>query len=86
MKDVHLKDTNLKDTWKQLHPQDRDYSFYSCPQETHRVVETEYLSRTISQIILPSHFLFGCRMEFKGRRLNPTLLKEAEFYPNKNVL
>ena len=57
-----MKDLNLTDVWRQMHSQSRDYSFYSCPHKSHtridlfllstqlvhRALESEYLSRTLS--------------------------------------
>ncbi len=57
-----MKDPNLTDVWRQMHPQPRDSSFYSCPhnshtridffpfsaQITHRTLESKYFSRILS--------------------------------------
>ena len=57
-----MKDLNLTDVWRQMHPQTRDYSFYSCPHNSHtridlfllstqlihRTLESDYLSRMLS--------------------------------------
>ena len=90
-----MKDLNLTDVWRQMHPQTRDYSFYSCPHNSHtridlfllstqlihRTLESDYLSRMLSDhspltlsILMPEKPANQYRW-----RLNPTLLHRPDF-------
>ena len=85
-----MKELNLTDVWRWMHPQTRDYSFYSgchisftrinlfllSTQLIHRTVESEYLSRTLSD---HSPLTLSIYMPEKATNryrwcLNPTLL------------
>ena len=90
-----MKELNLIDVWRQMHPQTGDYSFYSgrhnsftridlflmSTQLVHRAVESEYLSRILSDhspltlsIYMPEKATSTYRW-----RLNPTLLQKPDF-------
>lgn len=70
-----MKDLNLCDAWRHLHPTTRGYSFYSCPhnshtridffltsnQLSHRLLEAEYLPQTTH------HLRFRCQYQRKYR-------------------
>lgn len=90
-----MKDLNLIDIWRRMHPQTRDYSFYSCPHKSHtridlfllstqlfhRVLDSEYLSRMLSDHSpLTLSILFPDKPKTPYRwRLNPTLLQRPDF-------
>ncbi len=73
-----MKDLNLADVWRQMHPQMRDYSFYSgrhsshtqtdlfllSTQFIHRAVESEYLPRTLSDHSLLTLTIFYARKSY----------------------
>ena len=90
-----MKELNLTDVWRRMHPQTQDYSFYSgrhnsftridlfllFTQLIHITVESEYLSRTLSDhspltlsIYMPERATNTYRY-----RLNPTLLQKTDF-------
>lgn len=90
-----MEGLNLMDVWRQLHPRTRDHSFYSCPHDSHtridlfllsihtfhRVLESEYLSRTLSDhspLTLSILFFNIPRRPYRWR-LNPTLLQRPDF-------
>ena len=89
-----MKDLNLLDIWRQMHPQDREYSFYSHPHKTHtridnfllstqlfhRVLDIEYLPRLLSDHS-PLVLSISILTKVNGAyrwRLNSTLLKQPE--------
>lgn len=91
-----MKDLNLVDVWRKEHPQERDYSFYSHPHNTHtridyfllpsqllyRVLDVEYLPRLLSDHS-PLVMSLSIPEKTKGTyrwRLNPTLFKQPEFH------
>ena len=91
----YMKDLNLTDIWRQQHPGDRDYSFYSNPHDSHtridnfllssnqchRVLETEYLTRLLSDhspLVLSISIADRIKPSYRWR-LNPTLLKRPDF-------
>lgn len=90
-----MKDLNLIDVWRQIHPQTIDYSFYSNRHNSHtridffllsahvayRALESDYLPR-----ILSDHSPLTLSIEMPEKmasmyrwRLNPTLLKKNDF-------
>lgn len=90
-----MKDLNLTDVWRHEHPQDRGYSFYSHPHDTHTridyfllstqllycVTDVEYLPRLLSD---HSPLVMSLSIPEKtGQtyrwRLNPILLRQSEF-------
>ena len=90
-----MKDLNLCEAWRHLHPTTRDDSFYSCPhnshtridffltsnQLNHRLLESEYLPRIISDHS-PLTLSLSIPEKIQGPyrwRLNPTLLKKPDF-------
>lgn len=42
-----MRDLNLIDVWRQMHPQDRDYSFYSHPHNCHTRIDNFLISGQI---------------------------------------
>uniref|UniRef100_A0A3Q3BNZ9 Reverse transcriptase domain-containing protein n=1 Tax=Kryptolebias marmoratus TaxID=37003 RepID=A0A3Q3BNZ9_KRYMA len=90
-----MEDLQLTDAWRWMHPQDREYSFYSHPHNTytridnflissqilHRVMGSEYLPRLLSDHSpLVMSASIPDKVEGKYRwRLNLTLLKQPEF-------
>lgn len=90
-----MKDYNLTDAWRGLHPGVRDYSFYSHPHGTHtridnfllsthqchRVLNAQYLTRLLSD---HSPLVMSIFMPDKVKtsyrwRFNPMLLKRPDF-------
>lgn len=90
-----MKELNLTDIWRQMHPQTRDYSFYSGRHNsftridlfllsahlTHTAIESEYLPR-----ILSDHSLLTLSINMPEEtpnvyrwRFNPTLLQKTDF-------
>lgn len=90
-----MKDLNLTDIWRQIHPQIRDYSFYSnrhnshtridllllSTQVIHRALESEYLSMILSDHspLTLSILMPEKRQNLYRWRLNPILLKKTDF-------
>ena len=90
-----MKELNLTDVWRQMHPQTRDYSFYSgrhnsftridlfllSTQLIHRAVESEYLSRILSDHspLTLSIYMPEKTTNMYRWRLNPTLLQKPDF-------
>lgn len=89
-----MRDLNLNDVWRQMHPQDRDYSFYLHPHNSHtcidhflissqifhRVIDIEYLPRLLSDHSpLLSVSIPEKVTEMYRWRLNPTLVKQPKF-------
>jgi len=90
-----MKELNLTDVWRQMHPQTRDYSFYSgrhnsftridlfllSTQLIHRAVESEYFSRTLSDHspLTLSIYMPEKTTNMYRWRLNPTLLQKPDF-------
>ena len=91
-----MKDFNLTDVWRRLHPGDRDYSYYSPPHGTHsridnfllstlhchRVLDAQYLPRLLSD---HSPLILSISMPNKVKtpyrwRFNATLLKQLDFH------
>lgn len=90
-----MKELNLTDMWRQMHPQARDYSFYSGRHNSftridlfllsthliHRAIESKYLPRILSD---HSPLTLSIYMPEKTSnvyrwRLNPTLLQKPDF-------
>lgn len=90
-----MEDLNLTDVWRHAHPQTRDYSFYSCPHNSHtridlfllsshlihRTLDSEYLSRTLSDHspLTLSIFMPEKPVNMYRWRMNPALLKRPDF-------
>lgn len=90
-----MKDLNLTDVWRQIHPQTIDYSFYSNRHNSHtridffllsthvtyRALDSDYLSRILSDHSpLTLSIVMPEKMASMYRwRLNPTLLKKSDF-------
>lgn len=90
-----MRGLNLIDVWRQTHPQDGDYSFYSHPHNSHthidhflitseifhRVIDIEYLPRLLSDHspLVLSVSIPDKVTEMYRWRLNPTLLKQSKF-------
>lgn len=47
-----MKDLNLTDVWRHEHPQDRDYSFYSHPHDTHTRIDYFLLSTQLLYCVM----------------------------------
>lgn len=53
----YMKNVNLMDIWRVIHPQTQDYSFYSCPCDSHTKTNLFLLSSQLFHRLLDSEYL-----------------------------